>query len=258
MIITWTYGAIDQTRGLSAWTYSSQGARFPIGPTIPIAMCLDAGGKRSYPGAGTTWYDMSGNENNGTLTSGPTFDPANGGSIDFDGSDDYVSVGNNASLNFGTNQDFSIELWFNTTQRDSSGKEMIQKQDGGVFYQIRGPISGQSDKIRVQIDDDTTQTSLYSETTNLDDGNWHDVVVVRDYGNTLYMYIDGAEDNTVSDSTGSIDDNDEPLIVGAGGGSDNVIDTFFDGRIASVRIYNSALTAAEVRQNYNATKGRFI
>ena len=60
--------------------------------TDGLVLCLDAGDKMSYPGAGTTWTDLSKNKNNGTLTNGPTFDSANGGSIVLDGTNDYISA----------------------------------------------------------------------------------------------------------------------------------------------------------------------
>ena len=56
-----------------------------------IVLCLDAANSRSYPGTGTTWSDLA-ESNNGTLTNGPTFDAGNGGSIVFDGSNDYVNL----------------------------------------------------------------------------------------------------------------------------------------------------------------------
>ena len=63
--------------------------------TDGLVLCLDAANKRSYPGTGTTWTDRSANGNNGTLTNGPTFDSANGGSIVFDGTNDYVTTTKN-------------------------------------------------------------------------------------------------------------------------------------------------------------------
>ena len=59
--------------------------------TDGLVLLLDAGNTKSYPGTGTTWTDISRNGNNGTLTNGPTFDSANGGSLVFDGVDDYVN-----------------------------------------------------------------------------------------------------------------------------------------------------------------------
>ncbi len=63
-----------------------------------LVVCLDAGNPKSYPGTGNTWYDLTINGNNGTLTNGPTFSSINGGGIVFDGINDYVSVGNLGSF----------------------------------------------------------------------------------------------------------------------------------------------------------------
>ena len=63
-----------------------------------LVLALDAANTKSYPGSGTTWTDLSGRGNTGTLTNGPTYSSANGGSIVFDGTNDYVVVNNNASI----------------------------------------------------------------------------------------------------------------------------------------------------------------
>ena len=74
---------------------------FGNGPRIVsngLVLALDAADKNSYPGSGITWRDVSGNNNNGTLTNGPTFDSSNGGSIVFDGTNDFVT-GSIGSIN---------------------------------------------------------------------------------------------------------------------------------------------------------------
>ena len=65
-----------------------------------LVLCLDAGNSESYPGSGTTWTDLSGNGNNGTLTNGPTFNTGSLGSISFDGINDYCDVGNTLTNGF--------------------------------------------------------------------------------------------------------------------------------------------------------------
>ena len=60
-----------------------------------LVLCLDAANPKSYPGTGTAWTDLSGSGNNGTLVNGPVYSSANGGSIDFDGSNDYSSLSSN-------------------------------------------------------------------------------------------------------------------------------------------------------------------
>jgi len=74
--------------------------------TDGLVLCLDAANNRSYPGSGTAWTDLSRGGNNGALTNGPTFNSANGGSIVFDGTNDYVQV----TSPFG-DIDWSLRAW---------------------------------------------------------------------------------------------------------------------------------------------------
>jgi len=81
--------------------------------TDGLVLCLDAGNPKSYPGSGTTWTDLSGNGNNGTLTNGPTYNSGNLGSLVFDGVNDYVNLGD-----LDLPAPFTLSIWFkgNTTQ----------------------------------------------------------------------------------------------------------------------------------------------
>ena len=87
------------------------------GPSIitqGLVLALDAADRNSYPGTGTAWTDLSGNGNNGTLTNGPTYNSANGGSIVFDGSNDYVNFSYNSSLNIG-GLNITLSSWVRPT-----------------------------------------------------------------------------------------------------------------------------------------------
>ena len=83
--------------------------------TNGLVLALDAANKKSYPGSGTVWSDLSGNANTGTLTNGPTFDSSNNGSIDFDGTDDFVECSKISSTNF-TNS-----VWMKVDSKDING-----------------------------------------------------------------------------------------------------------------------------------------
>ena len=80
--------------------------------TSGLVLALDAADRNSYPRTGTTWTDLSGNGYNGTLTNSPTFSNSNGGSIIFDGTNDYTSTSLDLSLN-NTNS-VSISMWIKT------------------------------------------------------------------------------------------------------------------------------------------------
>ena len=86
--------------------------------TNGLVLALDAANIKSYPGSGTTWTDLSGIGNNGTLTNGPTYSSANGGSLVFNGTDNYVSLPAN-SIN--TNADLTLNYWVKTPLPGSGG-----------------------------------------------------------------------------------------------------------------------------------------
>ena len=90
--------------------------------TSGLVLCLDAANKRSYPGTGTTWTDLSGNSNNGTLTNGPTFSAGNQGSIVFDGTNDYAyqSLFTNAITTT-----LTFDVWVKFSDAGSSGRYII-------------------------------------------------------------------------------------------------------------------------------------
>jgi hypothetical protein len=221
---------------------------FSNGPTTVtngLVLALDAADKNSYPGSGTSWFDLSGNTNNGTLTNGPTFNSGNAGSIVFDGVDDYVSCGNNATvqINQGT-----ISAWVRTSSPGSSFRGIITKQNNyGLFT---------NDGILVTYDWGNNQTR--STGTNIADNNWKNVAMsfttnTGTPSNNAVIYLNGS---AVLTTTIKILNNDVEVQLARGGlfgGSTQLL----NGRIANAQIYNRALSATEILQNYNATKTRF-
>ena len=105
--------------------------------TDGLVLALDAANAKSYPGSGTTWSDLSGNRNTGTLTNGPTFNSGNGGGIVFDGVDDYVDCGNSSTLqiNQGT-----ISAWVKTSSPGSSFRGIITKQNNYGLFLLDGVL----------------------------------------------------------------------------------------------------------------------
>jgi hypothetical protein len=102
--------------------------------TDGLVLCLDAANSRSYPGSGTTWFDLSGNGNNGTLANGPTFNANNNGSIVFDGTNDYVEITNrNTNLEFQPSQAFTVSTWFKTTTIPTTGSLVANMLASGTF-----------------------------------------------------------------------------------------------------------------------------
>ena len=217
--------------------------------TDGLVLALDAGNTKSYPGSGTTWTDMVGS-GIGTLTNGPTFDSANGGSIVFDGTDDYVITGTTLpdadELFADTGNAWSTSFWFNV---DAIGFQSVAARGGGVLSSgIYAVWVNSSEQIRVRLRGGTIANISTSVATN----TWYNVAITWD-GTTANGYLNGKFITTIAVGTNS--NRTEPLSIGVSGESLN--SGFFDGKISQTLAYNRALTASEVKQNFNALRGRF-
>ena len=223
-----------------------------------LVLCLDAANPKSYPGSGTTWTDLSGGGNNGTLTNGPTYSSSNGGSIVFDGVDDTSNFGN--ILQLGT-ESRTYCCWYklnSTTQTDyaslisktvnlSTGyRQALGFQSNGNFRVL---LRGQSNTL---YDLDTTNPKV--------DLNWHYLVWVIDRSSIQSLYQDNVFLNSlsISDISGQNFQLNRPLRIGSYNSNTDTPILFFNGNISQVSIYNRALSAAEIQQNYNATKSRYL
>jgi hypothetical protein len=214
--------------------------------TDGLVLCLDAANPKSYPGSGTAWNDLSGNAYTGTLTGGPSFSSANGGSIVFDGVDDLVST--STSYAFGTGQ-FTIGGWFKTngSQPNASTIICVGTAQATTNWQISIDLSGSSQLLTFR--GGTTQ--IFS-TYNRDD-NWTAFSIVRESTgiNGLKIYI-----NSNLNVSATITNNfSEVSLYKIARNRGNT--TFYKGNVSSVSIYNRALSAAEVQRNFNALRGRY-
>jgi len=232
-----------------------------VASTIPpivtsgLVLNLDAGNTTSYPGSGTTWTDLSGNSLNVTLNNGPTFESANGGSIVFDGTNDYGTIGDSSILDF-TGSPLSICVWINRVGNASPQVEetIIHKESGvsvigGYFFSVNGNTGTYSLRIR---NSSSTNDTFTGNSGSVITGNW--VFLCLTYDNsTIRGYVNGAFDNSLN-STISIGNTNNPMgICAPYTGTSN----WGNFKVASINLYNRALSASEVTQNYNALRGRF-
>lgn len=209
-----------------------------------LVLHLDAANYKSYPRSGNVWSDRSGFGNNGTLTNGPTFSSTNGGNIVFDGTNDYIDIPNSSIFNTTV---FTISAWAFPTAfanyksimaklSNSSNYEQFGFNidvNGGVFFQL-GNNSG-------------ARSSL-----NLNQWN-HVCGVCNGVNGRLYVnsiinpniFTIGTEGYSASN----------PVRIGNTSYTGN--SRYFSGNISIVKIYNKALSASEVLQNFNATRRRF-
>jgi hypothetical protein len=212
-----------------------------------LLLALDAGNTKSYPGSGTTWTDLSGKGNNGTLQNGPTFDSGNLGSIVFDGSNDRVVIPNDTALD---TQTPSVEVWVKVDTIVQDGF-FFEKGDVNTQYALFIQNNFITWRVKPAGFNDIRVTSA----TYIDTSSYAQVVGTYTSGSRK-LYINGSL--VASDSaTGTIPSNSGGMSVGAYGGFDGPYGYYLDGKISIVRVYNRVLTAAEVTQNFNALKGRY-
>ena len=214
-------------------------AHSPSIVTDGLVLCLDAANTKSYPGSGTTWTDISGRGNIGTLTNGPTFSSDNLGNIVFDGSNDYVSI-----PNVTLSKNCSILFWFKdnnpgnwddifTFQTGVDGTASRLEKHGNIAYQYNWYMGGF-----------VSSTVLFNHT-----GTKYDFIslVFDDTNATCYQ-------NAVQTAQSASSDFASASVIHFGR---RLTSQYWRGNIAQVSIYHRPLTATEVLQNYNATKGRF-
>lgn len=221
--------------------------------TDGLVLCLDAANRRSYPGAGTTWTDLSGNGNNGTLTNGPTFSAANGGNVVFDGSDDYVDCGNNSSLSL---NGMTISAWIKAQSATSNYRFIVGDESlNGAPWNYRLYIKVSDGLLVYDMYNGSTIGSLTS-TIAVNDNKWHYVCGTRTVVNgAINLYIDAQLNKSGTDSSNRSTLGNK-VWVGRSPYSNGSYP--FLGNISMAQIYNRALSPQEIRQNYNATKGRYL
>jgi hypothetical protein len=229
--------------------------------TDGLVLYLDAGNTKSYIGSGTTLTDLTKSRNDSSLSGSPVFNSGNGGHIIFDGTDDFIntpinnnptsvtvevvcSVTSNTSNKLGGNTVGQyIVFRQNTRTVNFEGIALVYIQSGASGYFIAG-LSSSSGTYREVNSSTISFGQIYHISATYDSS------FVRIYVNGQFI---------TQTSTGfSIDYNaTHTYKIGRANAIGVSFDGFFNGKIYHTRIYNRALSATEVLQNYNATKSRF-
>jgi hypothetical protein len=222
------------------------------GPSVVksgLVLALDAADINSYPGTGNTWYGLIGS-NNGTLVNSPTFSPSNNKSIRFDGTNTYVNVPYNPSLDITTA--ITVEAWVKYASQGEIGGNnrpySVISYKGYPWTWLLEDISGQFNfRISTTSNSDSRLDSNYYHGLN----NWDHVVCTYN-GSIQAIYVNGIIQNALALS-GAIITSSTTIELGTYGSGDYS----FNGWLANHRVYNRALTEQEILQNYNATKTKF-
>ena len=218
--------------------------------TEELKFYSDASLVPSYPRNGTSWYDLSGGGNNGTLTNGPTFN--SNGYLVFDGNFDYVEASGVGISNY--SEAFSMGIWFrvdSTATWDNGYRSNIYSIAGSYAGQY-GLFKSDSDEFGVQLRD--ANSTIYATVSGNSKGVWYNLVSTWDGSSTLKLYLNGelVSTQTSGGITGAPDSTNLYIAGGRafGGAQGNV----FEGDIAICNYYKKELSSDEILQNYYQSK----
>lgn len=213
--------------------------------TDGLVLCLDAGNVRSYPRSGNIWYDLSGNENNGTRTNA-VFNNSNGGTFSFDGNGDFITISSSDSLKPTTG--ITIFSW---TKSSNYGNMTILGKNNSFQNQTFSANGIENSIYSGGWQQPRTAQNLLSTT------NWNNIVntyTTQDYKQRTYLNCSEVLTHTrVGGAAGNINQTNDNLYIGSWTGSAE----YFNGFISVLMMYDRALSPNEIKQNYLATKGRF-
>ena len=229
--------------GQTIWWDGLQVERVPAGTTTPTPFTS------SYYG-GSVYRDLIGT-NNGTLINYPTYSSVNGGTFSFDGTNDYVDCGNSAVFNQSGGKSFTITCWAKFNSTPAAHNPVFNKAaTNGTFEYTLGLSSSGS----VQWLTSSNGTSYINRDVGetISTGIWYYYAVGFNFNSQVsFASVNGKQIYTAA-QTGIFNGSRAFEI-----GRHNDSTTTMNGNIAQVSIYNRALTAAEIQQNFNATRGRF-
>ena len=218
---------------------------FYRGPSIVtdgLIFAMDPGSERSYPGSGTTTTNII-NGASGTLTNGVAYVSNNGGAFDFDGTDDFILFPDDTNLNL---QTLTMESWCYPNTTTSQYGFLFEK--GLVNTQYANFFEATNFIFRTM---GLSTASLNVSGSLMSANAWNHIVCTYGSG-TKRIYLNGVQIAQATGLTGTIPTNTNGPRIGAHSSG-----YYLDGEIAVSRVYNKALTAAEITQNYNAQKSRF-
>ena len=225
--------------------------------TDGLVLYLDAANQRSYPKSGTTWSDLAGT-NDGTLNNMENnFDPANKGSLSFDGGDDYIQINNAHTLI--NSLDITVCIWIN---QNSIHSDATFNNSINLFEIPSVARIGEASSFYLTLRNSTV-TFRYQRTVNaaqLSPSASQEINIWRNYTGTssstgISLYKDGQflGANSSTNSFAAFDVNKNGVRLGSTG----LYGKYYNGQIGLFQMYNRALTGDEVRQNYLATRGRY-
>ena len=220
-----------------------------------LVLHIDPSKRLSYPGTGTTVYDLTTNSLDGTATAVTFANPH----MTFDGSTSQVSITDNALLETGSGN-WTMEVWFNPNNVSGSKIILGKFNNGGgaddVSYSIR--MNGSSVYSQIGNGLGSTINTHYKDSNSytVSTGTWYQAVYVySNSSDTLSTYINGSLLGSVSCTIGNLLNSSNNLYLGSYNGGE--FSQYYNGKIGVARIYSAALTASEVKRNFEADRATY-
>lgn len=231
--------------------------------TNGLLLALDAGNIKSYPGSGSSWFNLASSSYTGTLTNGPVYNALNGGSITFDATNDYIQINN--SNGFGeasTTPTFSLEVWAKIARKTGLTHSGLQYQHIAGFrndsnldmYLLLLDATGTGSPVNTEARVRTTAGTFDIGVNYIPYFNvWTHIVFTANVTRSdLYINSNLVGSNT--SITGSFGATSGNFRIGQ---STNAGNYPVNGDISIVKFYNQALSLTDVAQNFNAIRGRY-
>lgn len=235
--------------------YTTYFASNIIKPVIKsgLVLNLSAADRSSYVTSGIVWADLSGNNNNGVLTNGPTYNSSNGGSIVFDGTNDHVLVNSSGSIPYGATAR-TVSIWFYTNSTTwTADTNSLFFYGAGSTGSAFGIDFGTYPNMEVftwgGAGRDLTFSTTYAQV------GWKNITVTYNGTTTILIYENGTFRQTLTLTSAC---NTTTSSVYIGSINPSVLSSYFDGRISQVLMYNRSLSASEVLENYNSEKYLYV
>jgi len=242
--------------------------------TEGLVLALDAADRNSYPGSGTTWTDLSGNNENFTLYNSPSFSSNYGGELLFSGSNDYARITTSNSID-SSSSNGTIEVWFRTISSTLgvTYARLVSFSDATGTGSNTSSTQGTNrdyDNYLCLVQNNTAESlavwyksnpSAFGPATLVNTNNYFNAVIswsTSGASMTFNFYLNGSNTNTSTVTQSGYSTNASTITLGQN--CAGALTSPYENSscaFSSFKLYNRALTAAEVQQNFNATRSRF-
>jgi hypothetical protein len=225
--------------------------------TTGLQLRLEPQLSASYPGSGTSCYDLSPNHYTTTLVNGVTYSTARAPSFGFNGATNNRYINTGQYLSYET---YTLSSWFKSSTTTTFQMLFSKEQTAGWPWNYRLFLNQTTGYLTGDLAINGSNFSSVGYNVNLCNGVWHNAIFVRNVANdTLYLYVDGNSVATATDTTVGATVNNQNVYIGisayTSGGANPNGSYPMNGQIGQSLIYNIALTADQVKQNFNAMRG---